>query len=153
MLDRPRYGWCNIMVGTTKIGCASYLMDLPVYLLDAFNQYLSDKNRLNFCVEFDAEGYSFGLSEFDQTLYFVNNKRPEIEIKEIKSEKVGLRNCMSAKDILNILATELIGDIQSNIEDWVYWENDEELMERGESDDRRRLLQSKINELKEKING
>ena len=39
------------------------------------------------------------------------------------------------------------------LHDWVYWENDDESMETNESDNRRRMLQFKINELKEKIHG
>lgn len=54
MLAKPKYGWCNIMIGQYKIGCASYLTDVPTYLLDVFNQYLSEENRLGFTIEFDA---------------------------------------------------------------------------------------------------
>lgn len=31
MLDKPKYGWCNIMIGQYKIGCASYLIKKPVH--------------------------------------------------------------------------------------------------------------------------
>lgn len=128
MLDKPKYGWCNIYVGHNKIGCASYLIDLPVYLLDVFNQYFSADNKLNFGVEFDAEVYDFGLIEFDETLYSVNNKTTyEIfRIKKIEEYGSGEDTYTSAKNILKILAKELVNDIETNFEEWVYWQDDGE---------------------------
>lgn len=154
MLDKPKYGWCNIMIGQYKIGCASYLTDVPTYLLDVFNQYLSEENRLGFTIEFDAEGYFFGIMEFNETLYFIRDDTLDGNpvLQEISPTLLGLE-VFDRAEIIKKLAYELIVDIETNIEDWVYWENDEESMETNESDNRRRMLQSKINELKEKIHG
>lgn len=154
MLAKPKYGWCNIMIGQYKIGCASYLTDVPTYLLDVFNQYLSEENRLGFTIEFDAEGYFFGIMEFNENLYLIrDNTLDGIPIvQEISPAMLGLE-VFDRAEIIKKLAYELITDIETNLEDWVYWENDEESMETNESDNRRRMLQSKINELKEKIHG
>lgn len=154
MLGKPKYGWCNIMVGQNKLGCASYLIDVPTYLLDVFNQYLSEENLLNFTVEFDAEGYFFGIIEFNETLYSIRDDTLDGNpvLQEISPTLLGLE-VFDRAEIIKKLAYELIVDIETNLEDWVYWENDEESMETNESDNRRRMLQSKINELKEKIHG
>lgn len=154
MLDKPKYGWCNIMVGQNKLGCASYLIDVPTYLLDVFNQYLSEENHLNFTVEFDAEGYFFGIIEFNETLYSIRDDTLDGNpvLQEISPTLLGLE-VFDRAEVIKKLAYELIVDIETNLEDWVYWENDEESMETNESDNRRRMLQSKINELKEKIHG
>lgn len=154
MLTKPKYGWCNIMIGQYKIGCASYLTDVPTYLLDVFNQYLSEENRLGFTIEFDAEGYFFGIMEFNENLYLIrDNTLDGIPIvQEISPVMLGLE-VFDRTEIIKKLAYELIMDIETNLEDWVYWENDEESMETNESDNRRRMLQFKINELKEKIHG
>lgn len=154
MLGKPKYGWCNIMVGQNKLGCASYLIDVPTYLLDVFNQYLSEENHLNFTVEFDAEGYFFGIIEFNETLYSIRDDTLDGNpvLQEISPTLLGLE-VFDRAEIIKKLAYELIVDIETNLEDWVYWENDEESMETNESDNRRRMLQSKINELKEKIHG
>lgn len=155
MLGKPKYGWCNIMVGQNKLGCASYLIDVPTYLLDVFNQYLSEENNLNFSAEFDAEGYYFGIMEFNETLYFIRDDTLDGNpvLQEISPTLLGLECFSRADKIIKKLAGELITDIENNFEDWVYWEDDEELMEPGESDNRRMMLRSKINELKEKIHG
>lgn len=154
MLGKPKYGWCNIMVGQNKLGCASYLIDVPTYLLDVFNQYLSEENHLNFTVEFDAEGYFFGIIEFNETLYSIRDDTLDGNpvLQEISPTLLGLE-VFDRAEVIKKLAYELIVDIETNLEDWVYWENDEESMETNESDNRRRMLQSKINELKEKIHG
>lgn len=154
MLGKPKYGWCNIMVGQNKLGCASYLIDVPTYLLDVFNQYLSEENNLNFTVEFDAEGYFFGIIEFNETLYSIRDDTLDGNpvLQEISPTLLGLE-VFDRAEVIKKLAYELIVDIETNLEDWVYWENDEESMETNESDNRRRMLQSKINELKEKIHG
>lgn len=155
MLDRPKYGWCNIMIGEDKIGCASYLTDVPIYLLDVFNQYLSEENRLGFTIEFDAEGYFFGIMEFNENLYLIRDNILDGNpvLQEISPTLLGLEYFSRAETIIKKLAGELIADIENHFEDWVYWEDDEELMEPGESNNRRMMLQSKINELKEKIHG
>ena len=92
MLAKPKYGWCNIMIGQYKIGCASYLTDVPTYLLDVFNQYLSEENRLGFTIEFDAEGYFFGIMEFNENLYLIrDNTLDGIPIvQEISPAMLGL---------------------------------------------------------------
>ena len=74
-------------------------------------------------------------------------------LQEISPTLLGLEYFSRAKTIIKKLAGELIADIENHFEDWVYWEDDEELMEPGESNNRRMMLQSKINELKEKIHG
>lgn len=137
MLDKPKYGWCNIMIGQDKIGCASYLTDVPTYLLDVFNQYLSEENRLGFTIEFDAEGYFFGIMEFNETLYFIRDDTLDGNpvLQEISPTLLGLE-VFDRAEIIKKLAYELIVDIETNLEDWVYWENDEESMETNESDNR-----------------
>ena len=153
MLGSSKYGWVNIYIGEKPIGCASYLTDVPFDLLDSMIQYLSNDNQLNYSVEFDAEGYHFGLIEISEELYIYDTAVVEedcINLTRIHPEDLDLETYASAKDIVYLLAREVISDIKSNFEDWIYWMDGPDTMTLEEKEERENILNKKLKQL-EKI--
>lgn len=153
MLGTSKYGWVNIYIGEKPIGCASYLTDVPFDLLDSMIQYLSNDNQLNYSVEFDSEGYHFGLIEISEELYIYDTAVVEedcINLTRINPETLGLESYVGAKDIVYLLAREVISDIKSNFEDWLYWMDGPDTMTLEEKEERENILNKKLKQL-EKI--
>ena len=123
MLGKPEHGWADITVGKEIIGRASYLTDPVLDCLNAFLQYFKDGNVLPFGVEFDAEGYSFGITEFDKSLYIISNDTNDAVpvLKEINPETFGLASFSSSREIIACLATKCVKDIESDFDGWVHW--------------------------------
>lgn len=153
MLTKPHAGWCKIKVGEMELGTASYMTDVPMNLLNTFIQYLSEDNCLNFGVQFDAEGYSFGLIEFNDTLYFIHNNTSEaVSVLQEITPSLSAWCPDSSRNMIKRLARELYYDIEDYFEDWIYWENDEKAMEPGDSEKRCMILLDGLKTLKEKLN-
>lgn len=145
MLSRPKYGWTTVTVAEKVIGAASYLDDIPMMLLSAMCQYFSKNNYMNFDVQFDAEGYYFGLMEFDDELFFLSTETNDAKpIIELISEY--------SKNTLKELAKELVNEIREYIEDWVYWDTDYEEMTEEEKYKRKMELLNHANTLEQLIN-
>ena len=74
MLEKPWCGWTNVSIGEIKMGSASYIEDVPMNCIEAFINYFSLKSKLGlaFHLTFDAEGYSFGIMQFNDDLYSVD---------------------------------------------------------------------------------
>ena len=149
MLGKPFAGWTEISVGTKIIGSASYLTDVPLDLLDAFIKYFSQSYAtLGFNVEFDAEGYSFGLIEFAEDLYAVDTDTDSDipNVTRIPPEILGLKWANSRKMLL-CLAKELIKDIEQYFDLWVFWDlietEDTSVIKKREA-----LLESKLRIIK-----
>ena len=123
MLSKPLHGWVEVFVGEERIGVASYLTDPAMDLLDAFISYFGKDTHLPFGISFDAEGHYFGIMEFADYLYTVNDKTMSgyLNIKEIKPESLGLVGYSGHRSMLAHLADECIHDIQDNLEVWVDW--------------------------------
>lgn len=124
MLSKPKHGWTTIEVFGNRIGAASYLDDVPILTLDAFIQYFSniqEQGDASFSITYDAEGFSFGLVTWNDTIYAIDNcgdAEPFVRLLEVKTKN---GQYVSVKEGLQALGTELIDDIQSNIDDWAWW--------------------------------
>lgn len=134
MLTKPKCGWTNIVIGNNVLP-ASYLTDVPINCLDSM--ILSYRNHNDFCVNFDAEGWTFKIIADEYITYIIKEKnRSEL----IVCENINLDN----------LAKELIYDIEANINDWMYWvyrmEEEEEVLKYKE------LLLKKVDILKKIVN-
>lgn len=134
MLTKPKYGWTEVVIGGWKIGTASYVDDVPNLVLDTFTSWFAAAERgsyVGFCLEFDAEGHHFGIIEFDDDLYSIDDQYPDsghaLNVKELEGTPGFLRNRLSE------LGLEAVRDIRENIDDWKYWnpvcEGDEETAE------------------------
>mgnify|MGYP007063240315 CR=1 FL=1 len=153
MLTKPHAGWCKIKIGVMELGTVSYMTDVPMDLLNAFIQYLSENNCLNFGVQFDAEGYSFGLIEFNDTLYFIHNNTSEsVPVLQEIAPSLSALCPDSSRNMIKRLARELYYDIEDYFEDWIYWEADEKAMESEDTEKRRLILRDGLKTLKEKLN-
>ncbi len=158
MLEKPAHGWTIVRIGENEIGAASYLDDVPLMCLDAFITYLGPANSrgqhwhfLPFGLTFDAEGYHFGLAEFDDTLYVVHNasESGSLVTEEVNAEELMLDRSAYAADVVRALAKECAEDISRYMEDWVMWEpamDDDTPQE--EIAHRRALLSSKVESLR-----
>lgn len=154
MLGTSKYGWVNIYIGEKPIGCTSYLTDVPFDLLDSMIQYLSDDNQLNYSVEFDAEGYHFGLIEISEDLYIYDTavmEEDKINLTRIDPEDLGLESYASAKDIVYLLAREVISDIKTNFKDWLYWMDGPDTMTLTYKKARKKDLNERLKKLEKLI--
>ena len=120
MLGKPDAGWTDIKIGTQYIGTASYLDDVPIDTLDAFLKYYQGAP---FQVEYDAEGYHFGLFTFDGNVFIVDNKSDDDEIhtRIVKSETDYFGGYETAEKVIHVLAKECVNDIREYIDGWVDW--------------------------------
>lgn len=138
MLSKPNAGWTDITIGDIMIGTASYIEDIPVNVLNAFIEYFNEDNCLNFSIEFDAEGYFFGLVEFNGELFVINNQTGEKIPNMTKVSTDALRK------ILGKLAVEVIQNIQENMMSWVLWDFDDlEYKNDKKVEERKNLLNKK----------
>lgn len=153
MLNKPMYGWTDVQCGTEILGSASYLTDVPMDCLDAFITYFSQEYKsLGFSIEFDAEGYSFGLVEFAGSLYEMdtatNSNIPNI--KEITPQMLNMGPYERPLEMLKGLGKELASDIENHLEDWAMWNpGDEE--DKTEIEKRKDILREKCEKLKSLI--
>lgn len=129
MLSKPKHGWTTIEVFGVQLGTASYLYDVPMLTLDAFIQYFSniqEQEKASLSITYDAEGYSFGLVTWNDTIYAIDDcgdTEPFVRLSEVKTKD---GQYVSVKEGLQVLGAELIDDIQSNIDDWAWWNPDTE---------------------------
>jgi len=145
MLREPKAGWTNIYFGNEYLGCASYITDVPIDLLNAFISYFSQKEKyLGFHVEFDAEGYIFGIIQFNNILYEIDTATDSYipNLKELDPKLLGLESYSNADEVLLCLAKEVIFDINNYLELWVSWEADE-FMSKEEKEKRKNELEEK----------
>lgn len=139
MLVRPCYGWTRIMFGKKDLGSASYLTDVPVQCMEAMIEFLSEKDRkFNFSIEFDAEGYIFGIVEFHGSLYYIHDDTTDgiPVLEELEPELIGLEKYSNVNEVIGALARELIDDIQAYDKEWILWdcidEDESEIKDREE---------------------
>lgn len=148
MLDEPKYGWTHVMFGGQCLGTASYLTDVPVDCMERMIAYLlKDTVMDNFSIEFDAEGYTFGLIEFSDSLFWIHDNTEDgcPVLAKLNPESLGLMKYATVNEIMIRLAKELIDDIQSNKNEWIYWD----CMDEDESEIEKR--EEKINNLLVKL--
>ena len=150
MFRNPQYGWCGVSVGTEYVGTASYLRDPVMDAMEAFITYFREHTPFN--LVFDAEGYCFGIIEFADGLYIVsdNTNNGTLNSKIITGEMFGRTSAMSNDQILRILATECIADVERDFDKWTKWDtvfDDDESRERI-LEERKKALREAVEELK-----
>lgn len=107
MLSKPIHGWTDVTIGTFT-DRASYINDIPVICLrEMIHTYQNPS--LPFCVQFDAEGWEYTVvSNWSETHVFTNKNDPE---------ELFLIDVSCGQ-----LAKELIKDIESELDGWVWWD-------------------------------
>ena len=153
MLSAPKYGWTRVSCGTADIGPASYISDVPGNCLDAFISYFGSKTGQNFCVEFDAEGYSIGIMEFGSSLYQVSTATEDgsLDVREINPSCMGLPEYTLPDRMLKLLAAELVSDIRANLDGWVYWLDVPDEAGKKETENLKSELEAKCRQLEDLI--
>lgn len=136
MLTQPKHGWTDLTLDNKKYYRASYLTDVPLDLLEAFNESIKTNKTLE--CEFDAEGWEHKL--------VCNSQQSSIIV-----EDDSILNSFSTKTIYD-LAKELVIDIESNFEDWIIWIPEIEDLTKEEVEQRVNKLKTELNTLRELIN-
>ena len=138
MLEAPKHGWATFTY--RDFSCTpSYLTDVPMDLLDCLISLY--ETGFGGCL-FDTEGseYELFLSQESVLVVCHEDKRKILDLTP--------ENYLGNKE-KNRMAKELIFDIESNLNDWVYWDymdNDTE-----ETAVRKEILRTKIEKLKKLI--
>jgi hypothetical protein len=130
MLSKPSGGWTDISICDFK-NRASYLTDVPFELADAFIH--AKKSYQPACVRFDAEGWDYILiADCNEAHIIFRDECPVILNYDVTR---------------NILANELIDDLENYSHDWIEWESYHDLTLQEEKY-RTKQLNNKITELK-----
>lgn len=109
MLSKPESGWTEVKTGSF-IDRASYLTNIPLDCLDAFIHAI--KKHTQAVVGFDAEGWEYIIvSDHYETYIILNKDEHELLVADVGKVE---------------LAKELCTDIRSNIDDWAWWEFNED---------------------------
>lgn len=156
MIGKSKYGWAKITVGSKYIGTASaYLNWLPTLVLEPCVRYLScakmDKEHFGYAegeygfnLEFDAEGWTFGIVEIGSDFFIFNNRymhddnETPVYLRQVDLEPY---NHNSVRFVLE-LAKEAVNDIEDNFEEWVILALD---LENNTTEIRKELRQLLIN--------
>ena len=116
MLAVPKYGWNNINIGSFS-DRASYLTNVPMDCLK--NMIIALENNIDFCIDFDAEGWDFKVISDNYNTYIINSK----ESIELYTEDINIYK----------LAKEIHDDIFNNLNDWLSWYFEENELEEIEN--------------------
>lgn len=129
MIKNVGNGWSKFNLGSFK-GHPSYITSVPIDILEAFIDY--HKKGCG-CAFFDEEGNDFTLVINPYSLLIIEEKE-EIKVYDLSD--------------LNIkeLEKELINDIESDIDNWMYWEPCCKFNDNSEK--YLKELRDKLNELK-----
>ena len=103
MISKPLHGWCEFHLGDF-IGHPSYTTDVPMDILNAFEEYICTNNRC-VSVAFDEEGSDFYLILTPYDIYIISEREET------------LLHHYDNKPILEI-ALELTNDIESDFNNW-----------------------------------
>lgn len=131
MIDNPKHGWCNFQLGDFK-GHPSYLTDVPLDLLDAFIDYHIKGTGTAW---FDEEGADFTLVINPYSIFIIAERYETVlyEFPDVRIEE---------------LEKELINDIESDLNEWMYFIPTDEWEEIIEH---RNTIRQKIAKLKKLI--
>lgn len=136
MLEFPKYGWTTVSIENFREP-ASYLTDVPMDCINAMIYAL--ENNTDFCVNFDAEGYSYKIiADWYNTFIIMTKNEPELITIKNKNR--------------DILAKELIKDIENNLKDWCTFSciiDEENEESKNEYREYKKNLIEKIEKLKE----
>ena len=123
MLSNFKNGCVDVTIGGKKICTASYIQDVPLYLLRAFIEYLSPENVMPFGFVFDCEDKTMQITEITNKLVVFDpiDMDPK-KFLYIRYEDLELPEMISARNLVKYLAKETIKDIEENFEDCINWE-------------------------------
>ena len=126
MLSNFKKGCVEVTIGGKKICTASYIQDVPLYLLRAFIEYLSPENVMPFGFVFDCEDKTMQITEITNELVVFDpiDMDPK-KFLYIRYEDLGLPKMVSARNLVKHLAKETIKDVEENFEDCINWELDD----------------------------
>ena len=134
MLSKPKYGWTDITIGDWT-GKLSYIDDVPVVLLDAFINVLS--NQKPEVVYFDGEGINYWIVfDLSDTIIITEDENCQYSVSR---QDVGVRK----------LGIQMMANIDDNIKAWAYWTIDDDNVEGCE--ERKELLYNKLKRLRDAI--
>lgn len=130
MISNPKYGWCNFDLENFH-GTPSYLTDVPIDLLNCIIEYI--ETGCSSCW-FDGEGtnFTFVLTPYDVYI-----------ISESDSSKLYNFNNIESNNLIK----EIINDIESNIDEWSWFNSFDE----NEHKSNKILIQSKLDYIKRNI--
>ena len=125
MLSNFKNGCVDVTIGEKKMCTASYIQDVPLYLLRAFIEYLSPENVMPFGFVFDCEDKTMQITEITNELVVFDpiDMDPK-KFVYICYEDLGLPKMVSARNLVKHLAKETIKDVEENFEDCINWELD-----------------------------
>ena len=110
MISEPKYGWCNFKLGSFIGHPSGYMTSVVTDLLDAF--ILFYKNGIGAAV-FDEEGSYFTLllKQWNDVYIIEEKEKPTLlDFSEFN---------------INVLAQELISDIENNFDNWIKFTEEE----------------------------
>lgn len=130
MISNPKYGWCNFDLENFH-GTPSYLTDVPIDLLNCIIEYI--ETGCSSCW-FDEEGtnFTFVLTPYDVYI-----------ISESDSSKLYNFNNIEPNNLIK----EIINDIESNMDEWSWFNSFDE----NEHKSNKILIQSKLDYIKRNI--
>lgn len=140
MLANLGYGWAKFTLGEF-IGEPSYLTDVPINLLDSFIEYLTSRKSITY---FDEEGTEFELIFSFDNLYIISISYDDVyKLYQTNINNTTIKN----------LTTELINDIESDIDGWIAWNPGMHNIIKNSTEyiTRKLKLQSKCKQLKKLI--
>jgi hypothetical protein len=135
MLSKPEYGWTTVTIGNFS-GPAGYLSDVPIDCLESMISHIKNPH-IPFCVDFDAEGWEFTVVAKYGFSYVIEEK----DVAILHSFEHDWRWS---------LAQELIDDIRSDLEEWVFWMGKEYFSDE-ETEDRRKYIVQLCNEIEDHL--
>ena len=121
MLTKPNYGWTKISIAGIDLGTASYIDDIPSMIFDACISYLeSNRNNIypTFSITFNGEGHLFGLFEFSDSLFAIEEKQDEHGIS-LANLSDSLGEC--SYELIRKFALECADSVENDIEEWKKW--------------------------------
>lgn len=128
------YGWTDITIGDWT-GKLSYIDDVPVILLDAFINVLS--NQKPEVVYFDGEGVNYWIVfDLSDTIIITEDENCQYSVNR---QDVGVRK----------LGIQMMANITDNIKAWTDWAVDDNNAEDCEG--RKELLYNKLKRLRDTI--
>lgn len=118
MFSRPSYGWTSVSIGGKIFGQASYLTDPITDTIYELAMFVSGSSQT--ChIEYDGEGYEFGIVEINGTLY-VFVERASLKLYPIRTHDKDKRP--------QAIAAKLLKKALRNLEDykhaWIHWHMD-----------------------------
>lgn len=140
MFSRPRHGWTTVNFNGIDFMAASYVTDVPIDTMDELTLALTDpSHKLN--LTFDNEPEAFGFVEFAEEVLCVRYDFDECNM--IPFDKFFHLPFKLAKDFVLATAKEVVEDIETYFEEWVFWVDSEFEMTKQDIDDRKALLKEK----------